>query len=168
MLSATVIYDILRDGIGATPIVLFLLWLLGPVVVLSMVLRPRRGSRPPPGLGLSIGLALWLVPGGFGFGNVFYRHFHCRAAAASGNVQIVQGPVTAYHPEDPDKREGQEIISVSGRTWTYSSANLSRGGYRGKPSAKNRIRVGSTVRIASYDGRILKLELLDDSPRPAG
>ena len=69
--------------------------------------------------------------------------------------------MTAYHPEDPDKRGNLERITISGRTWTYSSANLGSGGYRGVPSAKELIRVGSPVRISSYDGRILKLELLE-------
>jgi hypothetical protein len=167
MLSVTVIYDILRDGIGATPIVLTSLWLLAAAVGLWMIVRLRRRPRGPSRLALAVSL-LWLGVGGFGFGNVLYQHFRCRAAAASGDVHVVQGEVTAYRPQDPHNREDQEILTVSGQTWTYSSGNLGRGGYRGVPSAGKRIGVGRRVRISSYDGRILKLELLEDRPRPAG
>jgi hypothetical protein len=167
MLSATVIYDILRDGIGATPIVLMSLWLIGTVVGLWMIVRLRRRPGGPSRLALAVSL-LWLAVGGFGFGNVLYQHFRCRAAAASGDVHVVQGAVTAYRPEDPHMREDQETLTVAGQTWTYSSSNLARGGYRGVPSATKRISVGTRVRISSYDGRIVKLELLDDRPSPAG
>ena len=103
-----------------------------------------------------------------GFGNVFYQHFRCRAAAAAGRVRVVQGAVTAYHPQDPHQEGDRETLTVAGQTWTYSTHDLGRGGYRGTPSARERIGVGSPVRISSYDGRILKLELLDASPSPAG
>jgi hypothetical protein len=69
--------------------------------------------------------------------------------------------VTAYHPQDPNKKGDTESITISGQTWTYSSASLGSGGYRGDPSAKELIRVGSLVRIRSDEGRILKLELLE-------
>src|SRR5438874_12574493 len=144
MLSVTVIYHILRDRVGATPIVLFLFWLLGAVLGPWAVLRWGRASRRPSSRrGLLIWLALWLAVGGFGFGNVFFQHFRCRAAAASGKGQVVQGTVTAYHPEDPDKRENRETLSVAGQTWTYYSAGLGSGGYRGVPSARTLIKVGS-------------------------
>jgi hypothetical protein len=167
MLSVTVIYDILRDGIGATPIVLVSLWLLGAAGGLWMIVRLRRRAGGPSRLAVAVSL-LWLAVGGFGFGNVLYQHVRCRAAAVSGNVQIVQGAVTAYHAEDPHMMEHQETLTVAGQTWTYSSSNLGRGGYRGVPSAAKRIRVGTWVRISSYDGRILKLELLEERPSPAG
>jgi hypothetical protein len=167
MLSVTVIYDILRDGIGATPIVLVSLLLLGAAVGLWIIVRLRRRPGGPSRLAVAVSL-LWLAVGGFGFGNVLYQHFRCRAAAASGNVHIVQGAVTAYHPEDSHMREYQETLTVAGQTWTYSSSNLARGGYRGVPPAAKRIGVGTRVRISSYDGRIVKLELLDDRPTPAG
>jgi hypothetical protein len=167
MLSVTVIYDILRDGIGATPIVLVSLWLVGAVVGLWMIVRLRRRPGGPSRLAVAVSL-LWLAVGGFGFGNVLYQHLRCRAAAASGDVQVVQGAVTAYRPEDPHMREYQETLTVAGQTWTYSSSDLGRGGYRGVPPAAKRIGVGTWVRISSYDGRILKLELLEDRPSPAG
>jgi hypothetical protein len=167
MLSVTVIYDILRDGIGATPIVLVSLWLLGAAGGLWMIVRLRRRAGGPSRLAVAVSL-LWLAVGGFGFGNVLYQHVRCRAAAASANVQVVQGPVTAYRPQDPQYRENQETLTVAGQTWTYSSSNLGRGGYRGVPSAAKRIGVGTRVRISSYDGRILKLELLEDHPSFAG
>src|SRR4051812_18189796 len=121
MLSVTVIYDILRDGIGAVPIVLTSLWLLGPVVVIGIIVRPRRGPRRPAGVGFMVWLMLWLGLGGFGFGNVFYQHLRCRRAAASRNVQVVQGAVTAYHPRDPHTEGDREILTVAGQNWTYSS-----------------------------------------------
>ena len=167
MLSVTVIYDILRDGIGETPIVLVSLWLVGAAGGLWMIVRLRRRRGGPSRLAVAVSL-LWLAVGGFGFGNVLYQHLRCRAAAASGNVQIVQGAVTEYHPEDPQMREYQETLTVARQTWTYSSSNLARGGYRGVPSAGKRIGVGTRVRISSHDGRILKLELLDDRPSPGG
>jgi len=169
MLSVTVIYDILRDGIGTTPIVLVLVWLLLPVALywIWTIVRPPRKSRRRYGDGFKIWL-VWLALGTVGFGNVFYQHFRCRAAAAAGRVRVVQGAVTAYHPQDPHLNRDRESLTVSGQTWTYSTHDLGRGGYRGAPSAGKQIGVGSPVRISSYDGRILKLELLDASPSPAG
>jgi hypothetical protein len=160
MLSVIVIYDILRDGIGATPIVMLVLWLVVPFIVLWMMLRPQRRSRSPSGLGLAIWLVLWLGLAGAGLSNVFYQHFRYRSAAASGNVQIFSGVVSEYHPQDPRKKGDMEILTVAGHTWNYSSTSLGSGGYRGEPSAAKMIRVGSLVRIASCNGRIVKLELL--------
>src|SRR3954447_10652320 len=169
MLSVTVIYDVLRDGIGTTPIVLVSVWLLLPVVLfwIWMIVRPQSRSGRRYGQGFKIWL-VWMALGAVGFGNVFYQHFRCRAAAAAGRVQVVQGPGTAYHPHDPHQRGDRETLTVSGQTWTYSTHDLGRGGYRGAPPANKRIGVGSPVRISSYDGRILKLELLDAPPTPAG
>jgi hypothetical protein len=167
MLSVTVIYDILRDGIGATPIVLVSVWLLLPVVVRWLATRVPPRSRGPSGDGFKIWL-VWLALGAVGFGNVFYQHFRCRAAAAAGRVRVVQGAVTAYHPPDPNLNRDRETLTVSGQTWTYSTHDVGRGGYRGTPSANKLIGVGSPVRISSYDGRILKLELLDARPSPPG
>ena len=166
MLAVTVIYDILRDGIGAIPIALATSWLFGALIALWVIVRPPSSSRRPSRLGLAVWLLLWLTFGGIGFGNVFYQHFRCRAAAASGNVQIVEGTVTNYHPEEPGKKGDQETLTVSGQTWTYYSANLGAGGYRGKPSAKALIEIGALVRISNYNGRILKLELLERPPNP--
>jgi hypothetical protein len=165
MLATTVIYDILRDGIGAPPIVLTLFWLLGLAIFLWLFAWPARTPRPPSrqlprGL-VAASLVTWVGIGGFGFGNVFYRHYRCRAAAVSGEARVVEGPVTAYVPQDPHREDDVERITVRGETWAYSRSDLSRGGYRGVPPAKNLISVGSPVRISSYDGRILKLELLE-------
>ena len=163
MLAVTVIYDILRDGIGRAPIVLISLWLLGAAVMLWLIVRTPHWPGGPSRLALTASGVLWLAVGGFGFGNVLYQHVRCRAAAASGNVDVVQGAVTAYHPEAPGMRENQETLTVAGQTFTYSSGNLGRG----VPSAANRIGVGTRVLISSHDGRIVKLELLDDGPVPA-
>jgi hypothetical protein len=76
-------------------------------------------------------------------------------------VTVVEGRVAAYHPEAPHKKVDVETITVGGQTWRYYSANLGSGGYRGVPPAIEMVRVGSLVRISSYEGRILKLEVLE-------
>src|SRR5207253_2173954 len=133
MPPATVIYDITRDGVGVAPIGVLLMWLGGAVVVVVAALRPR-GPRRIPVPGAALWLALWLTIGGFGIGNVFYQHFRCRAWAASGSFDVVQGVVTDYQPEASSPRKS-ERLTVGGHTWTYGTANLGSGGYRGVPAA---------------------------------
>src|SRR2546421_10557416 len=122
MFAATVIYDILRDGIGPTPIVLCLAWLLGLATSVWVFARPGRAVRPPSrrssGRLVLVWFALYVGAGGFGFGNVFYQHHRCRPAAASGSAPTIQGPLTHLYPQDPQKRAGARNIQVAGQDRT--------------------------------------------------
>ena len=69
LLGVVVIYDILRDGAGWTPVTMTVLWILGPVLVIRSMLHPPKDRRPrydrrktvTPGFAL-LWLALWLIP----------------------------------------------------------------------------------------------------------
>ena len=157
--ATVVIYDILRDGIGWTPVLMSVVWLGIAVAVAVRLVREALKRRwfLPPG-GLTFWFVFWLIGGSIGLGNVFTKHFQCRRWASTGDVQVVEGAVTQYQPEAGKKRES---LTVAGRTFTYYTANLANGGYRGVPAAAPFIAVGKRVRVTFHDYRILKLEVIE-------
>jgi len=161
MSSATVIYDITREGPGAIRVIMLLGWLAGIAGAVWTFRKAPRGKRPV--LLVALWLPGWLALGGFAVGIVFVGHFRNRAWAASGSCEVVEGPVSAYHPQDHSKKGDYETLSVDGHTWQYADFVLSPG-YRGKPPIQSLVTPGTCVRITSHDGNILKLEVLERWP----
>lgn len=155
----TVVYDILRDGIGWTPILMILAWLFGAGAVISAMVRQVREKKSIAFM--VFWLVGWLTLGGLGFGNVVTQHLKCKSWARSG-FETVEGPVTAFKPLGRWEK-GSERFTVGGVTFMYSGANLGQGGYR-KESGGGRgpIRDGLVVNVRHKNGRILRLSILQD------
>jgi hypothetical protein len=158
MSTATVIYDITHEGPGAIRLIMLLGWLGGIAGALWTFRTAPRGKRPV--LLVALWLPGWLLLGGLAVWIVFVGHFRNRAWAASGACEVVEGPVSAYHPQDHSKKGDYEALTVDGHTWQYADFVLSPG-YRGTPSIRSLVTPGRRVRVTSHDGNILKLELLD-------
>ncbi len=168
MTDEKVIYDILADGIGWTPIVLIGVWLLGALVAATVFWLRRRDKKPFILLFLSVWLCGWLGIGGMGFGNVVFQHLRCVSWAKSGDFEISEGPVTDFRPLDRWAK-GKERFTVTGVTFAYSDADLSFGGYRRESGGgRGPIDNGVRVRVCHRDGRILRLSILHDTPKESG
>lgn len=154
-----VVYDILRDGIGIAPIFICLGMLVGLCVGLGILVSQRK-QRKPVGC-LIVWLIGWATGAVLGGGNVLYQHFRCAAWARGGNFEVVEGPVTDFQPLAKHQK-GSERFTVQGKTFSYSSANLSQGGFRYEFGPDGLLHEGSQVRISHREGRIVKLEIQKD------
>jgi hypothetical protein len=154
-----VVYDILRDGIGVAPIFVCVGMLLGLCVGIGVLVSQRK-QRKPVGC-LIVWLILWSLGVVVGGGNVLYQHFRCAAWARSGNFDVTEGQVTEFRPL-AKREKGNESFTVQGLTFSYSSSNLSQGGFRYELGPDGLLQEGSQVRISHREGRILKLEIQKD------
>ncbi len=148
-------YDVSRDwGQILVPLLLTGGWLLGLIVVLRIMRNPsdKKDSR------LAIlWLAIWALIGGFGFGNVWYQHFHLIRELKSGHFLQTEGPITFFRPESG---KTSERFTVGNETFEYYSANLGGGGMR---YTSGSLHVGAYVRVTyNRDRMILRLEVRRD------
>jgi hypothetical protein len=127
-----VLYDVSRDWIGFAPVALTLLWLLALIVAVKVFrrLKSSEGSRA----GVLFWLANWMIIGGIGFRNVWYKHFHCISQLKSGKVQVVSGTITEFVPELSSQKGESEKLLVAGVGFK-SSRSKSR---RRRPSLDGR------------------------------
>ena len=154
-----VVYDILRDGIGVAPVAVCLGMLLGFGLGVGLLISLRR-QRKPVG-GLVVLLAAWAAGTVLGGGNVLYQHVRCTAWARSGDFEVVEGPVTQFQPRARWEK-GSESFTVKGVTFSYGRADLGKGGFRDQFGPGGPLREGVRVRVSHREGRILKLEILND------
>lgn len=155
----TVVYDVLRDGIGIAPVGVCLGMLLGLGFGIALLIHERK-QRKPIG-GLIVGLILWGTAALFGGGNVIYQHLRCVAWAKSGNYEVVEGRVTGFQPRSAGQKSS-ERFTVKGLTFAYSDSNLGQGGFRYPFGPHGRLQDGTRVRVAHRQGRILKLEIREN------
>ena len=151
-----VVYDILRDGMGVAPVGVCLGMLTG-LALGVFVLVSLRKQRKAVG-GIIIWLIAWAAGTVLGGGNVLFQLFRCSAWARSGDFKVVEGRVTNFHSRKAWEK-GAESFTVEGITFSYSRANLSRGGFRYQLGPDGPLRTGVQVRVSHREGRILKLEV---------
>jgi hypothetical protein len=157
--DSIVVYDILRDGIGVAPVFVCLGMLFGMGMGIGLLVSQRK-QRKPVGC-LIVWLIAWSLGTVVGGGNVIYQHFRCAAWARAGDFDVVEGQVTDFQPV-PRPKKGSERFTVQDITFSYSSADLSKGGFRYEFGPEGQMREGCQVRISHHEGRILKLEIQKD------
>jgi hypothetical protein len=72
----------------------------------------------------------------------------------------VEGLVTQFEPQTSTRK--RETFVVNGIAFTYSDHALGDGGFRYSFGADGDFRVGTHVRVAHREGRILKLEIREE------
>jgi hypothetical protein len=145
-------YDVSRDwGQILVPLLLTGGWLLGFVVAVRIM---RNRSDKKDSRFVILWLAIWVLMGGFGFGHLWYQHFHCVSELKSGHFLQTEGPITYFRPE---AGKTGEKFTVGNETFEYYSANLGGGGMR---YTSGSLHVGTYVRV-TYDRNrmILRLEV---------
>src|SRR5579859_3582371 len=147
------LYDVSRDGIGIIPWLFAIFWIAG-IIAVPLAVRKRSNRRGA----LSIWLALWVLLGGFGLGNVFYQYFANIHALKTGACQMVEGPIAGFHPQDHRRKGDSEQFVVGGQAFLYSSSNLAGGGLRSSAGFSIPLRDGLYVKIWHRKGVICRLE----------
>jgi hypothetical protein len=105
-----------------------------------------------PVFAIGFGL-LWV-----GLGTLNYSHFaNLRNTARIGGAEVVEGEVKEFVPM-PYEGHAQETFVVSGRTFSYSDYDETKG-FNHTQSHGGPMREGLQVRIAHVDGSIVKLEI---------
>jgi hypothetical protein len=155
----TVVYDILRDGIGVAPVAVCLGMLIGLGFGVSILVWQFK-HRKPVGC-LIVWLIAWATGSLLGGGNVLYQHVQCVAWARSGVFEVVEGRVTHFHPRARSEK-GHESFTVKGITFSYGKNNLGQGGFRYQFGPDGLLHEGVLVRVSHREGRILKLEIHTD------
>jgi hypothetical protein len=150
-----VVYDILRDGIGIAPLAVFLGMFAGFVFGVVFLLALRQ-QRKPVGC-MILWLTFWAIVSIIGVKNVLGQHLLCVEWARKGAFDVTEGPVSQFAPHTLTKR--RETFVVNGITFSYSDAALADGGFRYSFGPDGDLRVGTQVRVAHREGRILKLEI---------
>jgi hypothetical protein len=106
--------------------------------------------------------SLWVL---LAFGLTFPEYRQCINAYRSGSYAIVQGRVESFHPMPYEGHE-DECFTVRNERFCYSDYEI-QAGFNQSASHGGPIREGLPVRIAYYDGHILRLQILADSlPSP--
>lgn len=172
-LQYTLFYDIRQAGPPGGLALAALAFILGAVTaaLLWSALR-RRGRRrslrrrdTPATQSLGTNLGQLLIFGAVGalFALVtaqatgVFAHNRCSGWMESGDVQMIQGPVSEFVAAE--KSGGEERFSVSGVRFIFSGNDPSRCGFKQTSADGGPLREGLQVRIAYRDGAILRLEI---------
>jgi len=147
------LYDVSRDGIGIIPWFLALVWVAG-IFAAAITLKRNPDGR----LFLSLWLIFWLVAGGFGYGNIFYRYAANLHALKAGSYEITEGPIENLHRQNPVRKGDQEHFVVGGREFEYSSASLGGSGLRSSTNFRVSLKDGLYVRLWHRHGVIYRLD----------
>jgi len=86
----------------------------------------------------------------------YSHHISAVAAMSSGQVQIVEGRISNFIAET--NKNKQESFQVNGIHFRYSRSLVTEG-YRGTAAQGDVLKNGLNVRIAYWDGLILRLEI---------
>ena len=154
--ASQIVYDVSRDWHQIlVPIVFTTGWLFFLVVVIRVMRKQSQRARDR--LFGFVWLTGWIGLGGFGFGNVWYQHFHCIRELKSGDFLVAEGPITFFRPE---VGKVSEKFTVCYETFEYYSANLGGGGMRYSAGAGGPLHPGAYVRVFYDRNRmILRLEV---------
>ncbi len=107
--------------------------------------------------------SLWVL---LAFGSTFSDYRKSVETYRSGNYSVVEGQVENFHPMSYGGH-GDECFSVRGERFCYSDYVI-QSGFSQSASHGGPIREGLPVRIAYYDGQILRLEIRADSLPSSG
>jgi hypothetical protein len=86
-----------------------------------------------------------------------YRYQHLRGVLRSGRCEVVEGVVSAFSPMPPQEHT-IESFSVGGVSFSYSRGPLDPE-FHATAIDGGPIQEGLRVRIAYFDGKILRLEV---------
>lgn len=161
-----VVYDILAENWPVGPFLLHLIILALALISICGYLRSRKTARPFP-TGAALVGALVLLLGFLAFFGVYLERYKCREWARTANYSIVEGTVEDFHPE-PEGGHGPETFRVGDVFFACSPNNLDRGGFNRTSRGGSPIRPGLHVRICYHNGRILRLEILQNPNQGAG
>jgi hypothetical protein len=89
--------------------------------------------------------------------STYTEYMTLTAALRAGNVQIVEGMVSAFSPQ-PKEGKRNESFCVAGRCFFYSAFNVTNA-YNRTATNGGVIKDGLFVRIHHVDGRIVRLEI---------
>lgn len=104
--------------------------------------------------------SLWVLSA---FMFTFREYRRCIDAYRSGNYAVVQGQVENFHPM-PYEGHQDECFSVQSQTFCYSDYGV-QPGFDRSTSHGGPIHQGLPVRIAYFDGQILRLDVGADESR---
>ncbi len=119
---------------------------------------PSQKRAKATGYGALVFALLWTL---LAFGSTFPVYRRCIEAYRSGNYSAVEGIVENFHPM-PYEGHQDECFSVQGQRFCYSDYGI-QPGFNQSASHGGPIRAGLPVRIAYYEGQILRLEVRSDS-----
>jgi hypothetical protein len=102
--------------------------------------------------------SLWTM---VAFASTFAEYRKCTEAYRTGSYAVVEGNVENFHPM-PYEGHQDECFSVQGVRFCYSDYGV-QAGFNQSASHGGPIRQGLPVRVAYYDGQILRLEVHADS-----
>lgn len=129
-------------------------------IVFVLIGRKWTSQKPVKMLGYFtlVFASLWVV---VAFSFTFLEYRTCVEAYRNGNYAVVEGDVEDFRPM-PFQGHQDECFSVHGERFCYSDYGI-QPGFNWSASHGGPIRQGLPVRIAHYDGQILRLEVRADS-----
>lgn len=135
---------------------------IGIVLILVGNRWPSQRGAKFTGYFMLVFASLWTL---IAFTSTFGDYRNVTEAYRTGNFSTVEGPVENFRPM-PYEGHQSECFSVQNERFCYSDYVI-QGGFNHSASHGGPIREGLPVRVAYYEGQILRLEVRADSlPSP--
>ncbi|HTV49017.1 MAG TPA: hypothetical protein VMG59_11300 [Phycisphaerae bacterium] len=132
--------------------------LIGTILVWNGRRKKTETTKKLVGYFILLFASLWVF---CAFVLTFFEYRQCINAYRNGNYAVVEGRVENFHPM-PYEGHSDETFTVGNESFSYSDYDI-QPGFNQAASHGGPIRDGLQVRIAYYDGQILRLEIRADS-----
>lgn len=131
---------------------------IGVVLILIAKKWPSQKHAKITGYCMAIFALFWTA---VAFVLTFGEYRSCIGAYRSGNYAVVEGNVTNFRPM-PYEGHQEECFSVQNERFCYSDYTV-QAGFNQSAAHGGPVREGLPVRVAYYDGQILRLDVRADS-----
>lgn len=153
-----VAYDAINEGQPFNNYLMLLGWLIGIVFGAGFYLKARKTKKKFDLSFSKLWLFGWVLLGGIGFSNVFFKQSQCVDWRNNGTYEITEGIVKEFDPM-PYSGHKRESFKLGSYRFVYSDFSEAEGCFNNTKSHGGPIDEGKKVKVFHNEGVILRIEV---------